>query len=137
MHNWLYKDKEVTEESIPEGSEGFVYKITHTPTGKYYIGKKSLWAKRTLPPLKGKKRKRRVIKESDWKKYHSSNDWIKAQVKEGNENDFKREIIQFCPSKKSLTYYELRWQMYYDVLADDDCLNENLLGKFYRKDLDM
>jgi hypothetical protein len=135
MQNWLYENKEVTEESIPEGSEGFVYKITHIPTGKYYIGKKSLWAKRTLPPLKGKKRKRRVIKESDWKKYHSSNDWIKTQVKEGNEDDFRREIIQFCPSKKSLTYYELRWQMYYDVLADDSCLNENLLGKFYRKDL--
>lgn len=135
MHNWLYKDKEVTEESIPEGSEGFVYKITHTPTGKYYIGKKSLWAKRTLPPLKGKKRKRRVIKESDWKKYHSSNDWIKTQVKEGNEDDFKREIIQFCPSKKSLTYYELRWQLYYDVLADDNSLNENLLGKFYKRDI--
>lgn len=135
MHNWLYKDKEVTDESIPEGSEGFVYKITHTPTGKYYIGKKSLWAKRTLPPLKGKKRKRRVIKESDWKKYHSSNDWIKTQVKEGNEDDFKREIIQFCPSKKSLTYYELRWQLYYDVLADDNSLNENLLGKFYKRDI--
>jgi hypothetical protein len=135
MKNWLYKETEVTEESIPEGSEGFVYKITHTPTGKYYIGKKSLWAKRTLPPLKGKKRKRRVIKESDWKKYHSSNDWIKSQVKEGNKDNFKREIIQFCPSKKSLTYYELRWQMHYDVLADDNCLNENLLGKFYRKDL--
>jgi len=135
MQNWLYENKEVTEESIPDGSEGFVYKITHIPTGKYYIGKKSLWAKRTLPPLKGKKRKRRVIKESDWKKYHSSNDWIKSQVKEGNEDNFKREIIQFCPSKKSLTYYELRWQMYYDVLADDSCLNENLLGKFYRKDL--
>lgn len=135
MQNWLYENKEVTEESIPEGSEGFVYKIIHIPTGKYYIGKKSLWAKRTLPPLKGKKRKRRVIKESDWKKYHSSNDWIKTQVKEGNEDDFRREIIQFCPSKKSLTYYELRWQMYYDVLADDKCLNENLLGKFYRKDL--
>ena len=133
--SWYFNDKIVTEEEVPEGSVGFVYKITHLPTDRFYIGKKSLTQRRTLPPLKGKKRKRRVVKESDWQKYYSSNEWIKLQVKEGKEEEFKREIIQFCKSKKSLSYWELYWQFKYDALQNEKCINENLLGKFFRKDV--
>lgn len=133
--SWLYEGNIVTEEHVPIGSVGFVYKIIHTPTGRYYIGKKSLTATRRLPPLKGKKRKRIVTKSSDWEKYYSSNDWIKEQVKEGKADEFSREIIQYCFSKKSLTYYEIYWQFHYNVLADDNAINENLMGKFYRRDL--
>lgn len=133
--SWYINDKIVTEEEVPEGSVGFVYKITHLPTDRFYIGKKSLTQRRTLPPLKGKKRKRRVVKESDWQKYYSSNEWIKLQVKEGKEEEFKREIIQFCKSKKSLSYWELYWQFKYDALQNEKCINENLLGKFFRKDV--
>jgi len=110
--------------------------IEHIPTGKYYIGKKNLWAKRTLPPLKGKKRKRKVIKESDWKSYMSSNQWIKEEASV-DVTAFKKKILQFCYSAKSLTYYELYWQFKYNVLADENSLNDNLLGKFFRKDLDI
>jgi len=110
--------------------------IEHIPTGKYYIGKKNLWAKRTLPPLKGKKRKRKVIKESDWKSYMSSNQWIKEEAS-ADVTSFKKKILQFCYSAKSLTYYELYWQFKYNVLADENSLNDNLLGKFFRKDLDI
>ena len=81
--NWLCEGNVVTEEDVPVGAVGFVYKIIHTPTGRYYIGKKSLTSTRRLAPLKGQKRKRVVTKSSDWEKYFSSNDWIKEQVKEG------------------------------------------------------
>ena len=37
---------------------GFVYKITHIQTKKYYIGKKFFWKILKRPPLKGKKNKR-------------------------------------------------------------------------------
>jgi hypothetical protein len=133
--NWLYEGNIVTEEDVPVGAVGFVYKIIHTPTGRYYIGKKSLTSTRKLAPLKGQKRKRTVTKSSDWEKYYSSNDWIKEQVKEGKTEEFSREIIQYCFSKKSLTYYEIYWQFHYNVLADDNAINENLMGKFYRRDL--
>jgi hypothetical protein len=133
--NWLYEGNIVTEEDVPVGAVGFVYKIIHTPTGRYYIGKKSLTSTRRLAPLKGQKRKRTVTKSSDWEKYYSSNDWIKEQVKEGKTEEFSREIIQYCFSKKSLTYYEIYWQFHYNVLADDNAINENLMGKFYRRDL--
>jgi hypothetical protein len=133
--SWLYEGNIVTEEHVPVGAVGFVYKIIHIPTGRYYIGKKSLTSTRRLAPLKGQKRKRTVTKSSDWEKYYSSNDWIKEQIKEGNAEQFSREIIQYCFSKKSLTYYEIYWQFHYNVLADDNAINENLMGKFYRKDL--
>jgi hypothetical protein len=150
--NWLYKEVEVTEDTIPEEAVGFVYKIIHIPSGKYYIGKKSLSSVRTLKLgkrelLKIKEerkvnkmpgpapKKKKVRKTSDWEKYYSSNEWINEQVKEGKENEFRREIIQFCNSKKSLSYYEVYWMFKYDVLSDENSLNGNISGKFYRKDL--
>ena len=137
MIQWLWEGNHIKDEEIPESAVGFIYMIEHIPTGKYYIGKKNLKAKRTLPPLKGKKRKRKVIKESDWKKYMSSNQWIKEEVSNGGEENFKKKILQFCYSAKALTYYELYWQFKYNVLADENSLNDNLLGKFFRKDLEI
>lgn len=153
MINWLYKNSKVTEDSIPEDAVGFVYLIEHLPTGQYYIGKKSLKSVRNVRigvrelarikedrKIKGIRgslpKKKKVSKSSDWKKYFSSNDWIKEQVSLGNQDDFKRTILQFCYSKKSLSYYEVKWMFHYDVLADEKSLNGNILGKFYRKDLD-
>lgn len=135
MKQWLYENKEVGLDNIPDDAVGFVYMIEHIPSGKYYIGKKILNYTVKRPPLKGKKRKRTVVKPSDWETYYSSSDWIKEQVQLGRESDFKRIIIQFCNSKKSLTYYELYWQMKYDVLSDPNALNQNILGKFYHRDL--
>lgn len=150
--SWYLGDKEVTEDLIPEESVGFVYKITHIPSGKFYIGKKSLESVRNvkigvreLKKLKEERKaagiggraplKKKVRKASDWEKYYSSNEWINEQVKEGKQEEFKREIIQFCNSKKSLSYYEVYWMFKYDVLSDENSLNGNILGKFYTKDL--
>ena len=150
--SWYLGDKEVSENLIPEESVGFVYKITHIPSGKFYIGKKSLESVRNvkigvreLKKLKEERKaagiggraplKKKVRKSSDWEKYYSSNEWITEQVKEGKQEEFKREIIQFCNSKKSLSYYEVYWMFKYDVLSDENSLNGNILGKFYSKDL--
>jgi hypothetical protein len=133
--NWLYEGNIVTEEDVPVGAVGFVYKIIHTPTGRYYIGKKSLTSTRRLAPLKGQKRKRVVTKSSDWEKYYSSNQDIKQMIKEGKSNEFSREIIQYCFSKKSLSYWEVWWQFRLDVLSNNNCFNNNILGKFFRRDL--
>ena len=132
--NWLHNGKEVTEEMVPDGAIGFVYVITHIPTNRFYIGKKSLTAVRRLKPLKGKVRKRVVRKASDWEKYYSSNEWIKEQIKEGKEEQPKREIIEFCYSKKALSYLEVYYQFKHNVLSNENSINENILGKFFRKD---
>jgi hypothetical protein len=150
--NWLWNEIEVTEADIPEDAHGFIYKIVHIPTGRFYIGKKSLSSrrrvkigKRELALIREERRergvsgrlpvKKLVIKASDWQEYYSSNNWIVGEVKEGRASDFKREIIQFCHSKKSLTYWEVYWQFHYDVLNNEMSLNDNIGGRFYRKDL--
>jgi hypothetical protein len=130
---WLYNNIQINSiEQMPEKTIGFIYKITNQKTGEYYIGKKQILSQKTLPPLKGFKRKRKVIKESNWQSYRSSNDVVKEWV----DDDIKLEILRFCKSKKSLTYYELQEQFAHDVLSDPLAKNDNLLGKFYKKDLE-
>ena len=67
---WYFNDKkfEPTHDELSSWV-GFVYELEDKSNGKKYIGKKLLWSKRRLPPLKGKKRKRTQIKESGWKDY--------------------------------------------------------------------
>ena len=131
--DWVYNDKKVNSiDDLPQDCIGFIYKISNIKTNEYYIGKKNIYQRRTLPPLKGYKRKRKVIKESKWQSYRSSND----EVKSWNEENIKLEILRFCKSKKSLTYYELQEQFSHDVLSDPLSKNDNLLGKFFRKDLE-
>jgi hypothetical protein len=132
---WQYNDKPVlTIDDMPNHTIGFVYIITHISSGKYYIGKKSVYQTRTLKPLSGMKKKRIVTSESDWQTYYSSNDIIRAEVKKGYADQFSREIIKFCFSKKSLTYFETKEQFLRNVLEDETSYNNNILGKFFYKD---
>ena len=124
---WIYKGKEITSiDQLPQPPtpEGFVYYMENSK-GDKYIGKKSFWSRLTLPPLKGKKRKRKVVKESNWLQYNSSNDVLK-------ESDIIcKEILEVCYSKLQLTYTEVKYQFLYNVLEEDNYLNNNILGKFY------
>ena len=107
---WFYQDKVIDNiEDMPRGTFGFIYEVQHIPTGRRYIGKKVLEFNRTLPPLKGTKRKRKVVKESDWKTYYGSHKEIKDLIKENKQDEFRREILMYVPSKKLLTYYETKF----------------------------
>ena len=132
---WLYKGKEIESiEEMPEDTYGFIYEVIHNPSGRKYIGKKVLICNRTLPPLKGQKRKRKVQKESDWKTYYGSHQEIKGLIKEGKQEEFSREILQFVPTKKLLTYFECKYLFIKEVLEHNEYINDNVLAKFYRKD---
>lgn len=124
---WKYKDKNISSISqIPEGTVGFIYKIINKETEEWYIGKKSLYSSRTLPPLKGYKRKRKVTKESDWLKYQSSSQTVKDWI------SLDKIILKYCYSKKEMTYEEIRYLMCSYALEDPKCLNENISGKFFK-----
>jgi len=133
---WLYENKEIESiEDMPDGTYGFVYEITHNQSGRKYIGKKVLYFNRTLPPLKGKKRKRKVVKESDWKNYFGSSKEIKEIISENRQSELQREILVYATSKKLLTYYETKFLFIKGVLEKENkYINDNILGKFYRKD---
>ena len=132
---WLYKNKVIDSiEAMPKGTFGFIYEVIHNPTGRKYLGKKVLQFNRTLPPLKGQKRKRKAVKESDWKTYYGSHAEIKGLIKEGKQEEFTREILQFVPTKKLLTYFECKYLFINEVLEHKEYINDNILAKFYRKD---
>ena len=45
-----------------------------------YVGKKFFWFKKTKPKTKTRKRRQRLLVESDWKTYYGSNKHLKADV---------------------------------------------------------
>jgi hypothetical protein len=140
---WLYKEhkksftlKPINSiEDMPENTFGFIYEVCYVPTNEKYLGKKVLQFNKKLPPLKGFKRKRKVTVESDWKNYYGSHQKIKDLLKENKHDDFKRTILKFAFNKKHLTYLETRYLFKKRVLESEEYINDNILGKFFRKDL--
>ena len=129
---WSYNGEEFTSEMI-EDNMGFVYIVTDKKTKMKYIGKKAFFSKVTKPPLKGKKRKRRSLKESDWKTYCGSSETVKELVEENGLDHFDREILYLCKSKGELNYMELREQVTRDVLLKpDEYHNAFVGGKIHR-----
>jgi len=112
--------------------QGFVYKILHKPTGKYYIGKKTFWSKSRKKPLKGKKRSRVSFIESDWKTYWGSSKNFTGFVSKNNKKDFTRTILHLCKTKSEMSYKELIEQINHDVLNDDNSFNGWISVKLYR-----
>lgn len=125
---WIYKDEPFTSEDIGD-CIGFVYLLTD-PNGKKYVGKKLFVSKRRLPPLKGKTRRRTVIKESDWKDYYGSSEEVRNLV-ESNVL-FKREILHLCKTKGELSYLELKEQIDRKVLLRSDYFNGIIQCKIHR-----
>lgn len=150
MHHW-FKESPTGEREyytdisqFPEDTYGFVYIITNKTNGRFYVGKKILrnklsknltkkeiseWSKPGRVP-----KKKKEIKESNWKDYWGSNKELIEDVQKNGPDNFERKIIQFCRGSKQLTYFETLWQIQYDVLKTDS-YNQNILGKFFRKDV--
>jgi hypothetical protein len=119
--NWMYQGNEISE--IPEGYIGFVYIITNKSNNKKYIGKKLAQFKKSKPPLKGKKLKRRFTVESDWREYWGSSEKLLEDVSILGKENFKREILYFCTNRSELSYLEAKEQFDRRVLETDEYYN--------------
>jgi len=143
---WFYKQQQIKElTDMPENTFGFVYEVTHQPTGKKYLGKKQLISvqkkalgKKELALITDKRSSKfkTVRKETDWKTYYGSHPELKQMIKEGKELEFTREILIFVPSKKQLTYYEDKYLYMNGVIEPgSNYYNDNITGRFFKKDL--
>ena len=131
MEPWYYNN-EIVEE-LPEGSVGFVYLITNLTNNRKYIGKKLAQFKRSKPPLKGRKNKRRTTVESDWRTYYGSSDELNEDIEIIGKENFKREILYYCYSKAELSYIEAREQLKHKVLETDDYYNGHIRVRVHGK----
>lgn len=131
---WIYEGSEFDpDEDFLKEYVGFVYCVTEIKTNKKYVGKKFFWSTRRLPPLKGKKLRRKKTVESDWRTYHGSSEQVKQLVEEGTE--FRREILRLCKTKGECSYYEAKEQFDRDVLFREDYYNEFIGCKIHSRHL--
>ena len=107
---------------------GFVYIITNLQTTKAYIGCKQYMLKAKFGE-----------KESNWRVYTGSSKWLNEDIEKIGKKHFKFEIIAEYKNRRSLRYYELYYQMKYNVLAstlegtdEPAYYNSRVGGKFYR-----
>jgi hypothetical protein len=150
---WIYKDKKI--EKIEDFGNippyGFIYKITNIETGKFYIGKKQLISitnkklgkkeliaikeERKLNKIQGKQpTKKQIVQESNWLDYWGSCKPLLEEIKILGKEKYKREIIQIAQNTKQLSYYETLYQMSENVLQTDNSYNDNIAGKYFKKD---
>jgi len=125
MSVWQYQGKRYDP---PEGfshkdAYGFVYLITNKSTGQMYIGKKFFWSKKTLPITKTRKRKQKILIESNWRDYYGSNKHLQEDVIKMGEDLFHREILHICKTKGECAYMEAKEQFDREVLLTDDYYN--------------
>ena len=154
---WTYQGRVITSiKDMPEGTYGFIYEVRYKPTDVRYIGKKVLYfernkrlGKKALAALREERSKnglrgrvpikQKVVTESDWKDYFGSQKEIVTLSQQDNAGEnWEKRILEFVPNKKLLTYYETKHLFQNGVLEDKDSahINDNILGKFFRKDFD-
>lgn len=129
-------------EDFHESVIGFIYEIT-LENGKKYIGRKKIvserkkhFGKKQLSTITDKRLKTYEIikKPSDWLTYIGSNKQLQEDVRNG-VRIMSREILMMCSTEKEMTYYETKMLFCNDVLISEDYYNDNIAGKFFRKDL--
>ena len=139
MNKWSYQNQVIDKiEDFPEGCFGFVYLITNKITGRKYIGKKQFNSYRSKK-VKDKKRRKHFVLESDWKDYWGSCEELLEDIKELGEDNFSREILRLCKTKRDLTYSEVELQIKADVLTALDkkgnrlYYNSNIMSRWFCK----
>ena len=133
-------------EHIPAWAVGMVYLIVHTIPGSrggseqiVYIGKKMLHSTRRKrigvrekAATKTRKTYKVEKKDSGWVDYWSSSKSLHA-ARETGEGTWERHVLQWCYSKKNMSYYEALYQYQFDVM-NKPSYNDHI-GNFYALDI--
>lgn len=118
-NNWKFNGVDVC--NVPtvgsDNAVGFTYIMT-LQNGMYYIGKKFFYGKSG--------------KESNWKNYYSSSNFIKDYIKVNGKKCVSRDIISYHFSKWSVDFAEMEMQFIYSALKDAMSINDNIAGRYFR-----
>ena len=131
---WIFEGRAFLSEDIND-LYGFVYRITNNLNGREYIGRKYFWSHRKPP---GKKR--RVKKESDWKKYYGSCPELKEDIEQFGRQNFSRTILSLHKTPGKTNFEETRQLFVNGVLTESldngvpRYYNSNILSRYFRKD---
>lgn len=85
---------------------GFVYSIVNTKTNMEYVGRKQFYSKIKLPPLKGRRNKRHVQKETAWREYTGSCVKLNEDIAHHGIEHFTFTILKLCKYKSEIQYWE-------------------------------
>lgn len=121
MTAWYYNNQPYLKAS--EEYAGFVYCIYDLYNNRKYIGQKTFWSTRKLPPLKGNTRKRHRRVETDWQTYWGSSVALQEEISLRGLEYFRREILCLCANKNQMNYYEAQEQFARGVLFTDEYYN--------------
>lgn len=102
---------------------GFVYLITNLESGRKYLGKKRLKFTRRKK-VAGRKNRKTIIKESDWKEYTGSCNALNEDIARLGKDKFKFEILRWCRSKGECSYWETKLIFENDALLDNNYYND-------------
>ena len=112
--------------NVPEsivGYVGFTYLIHNTVNNRLYIGKKLFFKTIRKKPLKGSKRARKFIVETDWKDYYGSSNELNDDIIKYGKDKFTRTILECYKTRWEWSYGELKAQVLRDVLRKKEYYN--------------
>ena len=113
----------------PDEWFGFIYRIVDLTTGREYIGKKQFHSY-TRKVIKGRKNRKKVTKESNWKEYTGSSTELNEQIELKGKESFDFFIESLHKTKGSLYYAEVEKHIKENVLRER---MENGERKYYNK----
>lgn len=147
LPSWDFNGKDITSiEDFGSKPHGFVYLLTFNDK-KLYCGKKNLFYEREIDKLKnGQKRighvkfvhhnrdghriEREIVRvQSDWLTYTGS-----CKETEGYSIE-NRIILELASSQRQLTYLEVKWLFKLEAIENEQFLNSNIGGRFFRGNL--
>ena len=115
---------------------GFVYKITNIQTQRSYIGRKQFHSY-TRKKIKGKKNRKKIVRESDWRTYTGSSDILNEDIQRMGKDKFIYTILKLCATKRDLGYTETWYQMTESVLdskfpdGSRKYYNNNIMSRWF------
>ena len=125
ISHWVSYDSK--EPFVPNLDKfGFVYLITNTKTTKAYVGCKQYFS------MGKKKRKHK------WEIYTGSSKYLNADIEKIGKEHFTFEVIAEYKNRRSLRYYEMYYQVKWNVLTatiegsdEPSFYNSYVGGKFF------